>query len=559
MEILTPTTEGGTAETPFGEPAGSDGSSNLNAVVIWHAVLAAFSVFGFVAAVGPSSDDLPAPIRWIIVIGATVGVVANVAVIPWLRKRLDRGRTLSIAVNYLTFVVAASALLSALGVFTGLDNFADGFEDGIWFLLIPLFGWAIMVGGHRLVGPGPAEQTRRIGKAVIAVGLFAFLLKVGLLPALAHMGNELVRVRSLFWLFIVGATVAAMIELWRTRTRNTFGTTQQRQEQIEGFLFLSPNLLGFMLFFAGPLVFSFTISFWDWDALGDKNFVGLSNYIDLFSLDLAFMDGPSEPASNALQSGYAELWRFNLFGNNIMLSAVDKMFWQSMRNIIMFMLLAVPASVIPALLLSNLLNSKLPGVKLFRSVFFIPSIAGVIGISLIWRQLFNTTVGWLNYLMTEALPGDVQISWLSSQDTALLSIGIVFAWMTFGFNTVLFLAGLQGIPNDLMEAAQLDGATTWERFRYITVPLLRPTTFFVVTMTMIQATQLFDIVFILMVPPEGPNNSTLTPVLYLYQQGFQQFSQGYASAVAWVLFILIFGLTLLQFRRNQAAEEGMAL
>lgn len=559
MEMLTPTTEGGTAEVPFDEPARSDGSSSLHAVVVWHGVLAALSVFGFVAAAGPSSEDLPAPIRWIIVIGATVGVVANVAVIPWLRKRLDRGRTLAIAVNYLTFVVAASALLSALGVFTGLDNFADGFEDGIWFLLIPLLGWAIMAGGRRMVSVAAAEPVERFGRAVIAVGLFAFLLKVGLLPALAHMGNELVRVRSLFWLFVVGGTVAAIIELWRTRTRSTFGTTRQRQEQIEGFLFLSPNLLGFMLFFAGPLVFSFTISFWDWDALGDKNFVGLSNYIDLFSLDLAFMDGPSEPASNALQSGYAELWRFNLFGNNIMLSAVDKMFWQSMRNIILFMLLAVPASVIPALLLSNLLNSKLPGVKLFRSVFFIPSIAGVIGISLIWRQLFNTTVGWLNYLMTEALPGDVQISWLSSQDTALLSICIVFAWMTFGFNTVLFLAGLQGIPNDLMEAAQLDGATTWERFRHITVPLLRPTTFFVVTMTMIQATQLFDIVFILMIPPEGPNNSTLTPVLYLYQQGFQQFSQGYASAVAWVLFILIFGLTLLQFRRNQAAEEGMAL
>lgn len=555
----TSRSDGETPFDPLDNHLDSGAKTRLTAVVVWHGILAAISAFGFVAAVGPSSEDLPAPIRWIIVIGATVGVVANVAVIPWLRKRIDRGRTLSIAVNYLTFVVAASALLGELGVFVGLDDFADGFEHGIWFLLIPLLGWGIMTLGRRYIVGGMQEQTLNVGRGVIGVGLLVFLLKVGLLRALAHMGGELIRPKSLLWLLVAVATVAAIVELWRARTRTVFGTSRQRQEQIEGFLFLSPNLLGFMLFFAGPLVFSFVISFWDWDALGEKNFVGFSNYIDLFSLDLAFMDGDGEPSSNALKSGYSELWRFNFFGSNIMLSAVDKMFWQSMRNIIMFMILAVPSSVIPALLLSNLLNSKLPGVKLFRSVFFIPSIAGVIGISLIWRQLFNTTVGWLNYLLTEALPGDIQISWLSDQDTALLAIGIVFAWMTFGFNTVLFLAGLQGIPNDLMEAAQLDGATTWERFRYITVPLLRPTTFFVVTMTMIQATQLFDIVFVLMVPPEGPNNSTLTPVLYLYQQGFQQFSQGYASAVAWVLFILIFGLTLLQFRRNQAAEEGMAL
>ncbi len=553
IETTTPT------EDVTGGPQPSPNDRRLTAIVVWHVLLAVISGAGFVAAVGPSSDDLPAPIRWIIVIGTTLGVVGNLVAVPWLRRVLDRGRTLSIAVNYLTFVVAASALLTELGVFVGLDRFADGFEDGIWFLLIPLAGWGLMVGAERYLTKPAAGQVTRVGRAVIYAGLVAFLLKVGLLRALAHMGNELLTPAALIWLAVGAAAATAIIELWRPASRVAFGTTYQRQEQIEGFLFLSPNLLGFLFFFAGPLVFSLLISFWDWDALGDKNFVGLTNYIDLFSLDVAFMDSSAEPASNALQARYAELWRFDLFGTNIMVSAVDKMFWQSMRNILFFMVLAVPGSVLPALLLSNLLNSKLPGVKLFRAVFFIPSIAGVIGISLIWRQLFNTTVGWLNYLLTEALPGETQISWLSDQDTALLSIVIVFAWMTFGFNTVLFLAGLQGIPNDLTEAAQLDGASTWKRFRYITVPLLRPTTFFVVTITMIQATQLFDIVFVLMIPPEGPNNSTLTPVLYLYQQGFQQFSQGYASAVAWVLFVLIFGLTLLQFRRNRAAEEGMAM
>ena len=528
----------------------------VGVLVIWHLVLAVLSAIGFIAALTPSAEGLPGPIRSIVVGGTAAGIVANALAVVWLRRRLDRGRTVAIGINYLTFLAFTSALLSLLDVFTGIDDFADGFENGIWFLLIPLVGWGWIILVNRYESLASAAWLKQAGLVIVVVGLVAFFLKVGLIDGVGHMLGELAAPWPVLSVIAIVLTGVALRELWGSQARNYFGTTGTRQEQIEGFLFLSPNLLGFLFFFAGPLVFSFIISFWDWDALGDKSFIGLSNYIDLFSLDLAFMDSGTEPASNALKSNYAELWRFDLFGQNIMVSAIDKEFWQSLRNILFFLVLAVPLSIVPALLLSNLLNAKLPGVKVFRAIFFIPSIAGVIGISLIWRQLFNATVGWLNYLLTEALPGDTQIQWLSDQDTALLSIVIVFAWMTFGFNTVLFLAGLQGIPPSLYEAAKLDGANAWQRFRYITVPTLRPTTFFVMAMTTIQAIQLFDIVFVLVNPPEGPNNSTLTPVLYLYQQGFQNFSQGYASAVAWVLFALIFGLTLVQFRRNQAAEEG---
>ena len=139
----------------------------------------------------------------------------------------------------------------------------------------------------------------------------------------------------------------------------------------------------------------------------------------------------------------------------------------------------------------------------------------------------------------------------------MLSVIILAAWQTIGFNTVLFLAGLQQIPGELYEAATVDGAGSWRKFWSLTLPLLAPTTFFVVTTTVIRAMQVFEEVFILIPSnPAGPNNSTLTIVLYLYQKGFQRFEQGYASAIAWVLFLLIFGATLFQFQRQRRAGSA---
>ncbi len=160
------------------------------------------------------------------------------------------------------------------------------------------------------------------------------------------------------------------------------------------------------------------------------------------------------------------------------------------------------------------------------------------------------------------LPGDpfpdrVEIGWLSDPKIALLAVCIVFVWSQFGFNTVLFTAGLQGIGRDLYEAAELDGCNAWQQFRHVTVPQLRETTFFVTVTTVILALQLFDIVYALNQPnPVGfPDNATLTPVVYIYQLGFQQDSFGKASAVAWVLFVIIFIFTLAQFRAQRADAE----
>jgi ABC-type sugar transport system permease subunit len=254
----------------------------------------------------------------------------------------------------------------------------------------------------------------------------------------------------------------------------------------------------------------------------------------------------------------------------VSIGAIDPLFWKAITNIMVFLLTAVPLSVVIALILATLIEQRLPGSKVFRAVFFIPSVAGVIGVTLIWKQMLNSSVGFINYSVGEMfaifnffLPGDplptrVEIAWLSSEQFALAAVVIVFVWSQFGFNTVLYIAGLQSVSKELYEAAELDGATSFQRFWNVTIPALRPTTFFITATTVILALQLFDIVFALNSPNVVgfPNNATLTPVVYLYQLGFQQNSFGKASAVAWILFAIIFVFTLLQFNRQRQQAEG---
>ncbi|MEQ9163619.1 MAG: sugar ABC transporter permease, partial [Ilumatobacter fluminis] len=260
-----------------------------------------------------------------------------------------------------------------------------------------------------------------------------------------------------------------------------------------------------------------------------------------------------------LSDGYQVLMNADWFGQHWVIGARDVEFWLSMRNIFVFLVLAVPLSVLPALVLSSVLASKLPGMKIFRAIYFIPSVAGVIGVSIVWGQMFDATIGWINYLLDLvglSEPGAGH-GWLTQRSTALLSMVVVFAWMSFGFNTVLYLAGHQAIPKELYEAAEIDGASTWQIFRRITVPQLRNTTFYVLITTSILALQLFEIVWILSRPvPGGPNYATQTPVLTLYQEAFANNRQGYASALAWVLFLVIFGFTAAQFRMQRDETSG---
>lgn len=539
----------------------------LNLLTIWHALLALGCLGGaivFWRFYPPKTAWMQGLIIVLLLIAAILSALAALLIV----RRAHAGRILSLALNYLGFLFCLLASMHVLGIFIGIDSLANTFGRGVIFLGGVFAGYLITTIGDRYENYPRREQFfRRLGKYVMAVFGALFLLAVGIVNGVISLLSRLaspVPLALAAGVLLFGLMIWSM---WRRPSAQALGAKNIHEEILNGYLFLSPNLLGFLFFFAGPLLFSFYVSFTDWDAFGSKNWVGLSNYAKIINLDIAPLDQPRQRASEVLDVQiYDELTRFSLFGKHFIIGAEDKLFWLALRNTFVFSLLAVPLSVIPALFLANLLNSKLPGMKFFRAIYFLPSIAAVVGVALIWQWLYNAAVGYINYGITSAvnlmnsvfgvaLP-DPQIRWLSDTRTALLAVVIMSAWQWIGFNTVLFLAGLQGIPGELYEAATVDGAGRWAKFWHVTLPLLAPTTFFIVTTAIIQALQLFEQVYVLIPtePPGGPNNATLTLVLYLYQKGFQRFDQGYASAVAWVLFVVIFSVTLFQFLRQRSGK-----
>jgi len=538
----------------------------LRVVMIWHVVLAlgglggaAFVWLGGVTWAGWVKGAVTAVFLLLTILSAVAARDIN--------RRQHRGRTISLAVNYLGFLAALFGSMHLIGVFTGIDSLADSFMRGIPFLLLVFAGFFIGTLTDRYQNPATQRALRQTSKAVMIVSGVAFLLAVGIHNGILTLLGKLTE--PLILGMVGGTAVFALMlwAMWRQPSAEAMHATNADNEMLSGYLFLSPNLLGFLFFFAGPLLLSLYVSFTNWDAFGTKDWVGLANYGRIVNLDVARLDTITQLASEAIDvTVYDELTRFEIFGKSYIVGAQDKLFWLSLRNTLTFVLLSVPLSVIPALFLSNLLNSKIAGMKFFRAVYFLPSVAAVVGIALVWQWLFNATIGYINYFITVAVNFlnstgggffDPQIRWLSDSNTALLAVVIVAAWQWMGFNTVLFLAGLQNIPRSLYEAATVDGANSWQQFWKVTLPLLAPTTFFVITTTTIQAMQIFEQVFILIpTNPAGPNNSTLTLVLYLYQKGFQRFEQGYASAIAWVLFVIIFGATLFQFQRQRTSGSS---
>lgn len=545
-------------------------------VIVWHAALSlvcGWALFNIAAGIW-SLESLP---RTAIGIGATIGLAANLAAAVLIWRGIRVGRTLSFTINYLGLLVAAIALFQELDGATLLDDFATAFNSAF----VPFIGVAIAFAwfmfsrrlGARLDDdtvqaipawlPIAVRAMRIIGIAGLVVFglLWVWSLDLPILISAIVTAFTTATVSNTVLVIAMVIFVFAAKAMWSSRIAARFDESGARLEAQAGWLFLSPNLIGFLLFFAGPLVFSLFISFTEWNGITEATFVGLDNYAKTLGLSFAESVG-------TLPTGYGEVASLPWGG---VLGASDPLFWRSISNIVFFMLLAVPLSVVPALILATLIHTGYRGTKVFRTIFFVPAVAGVIGVTLIWKQMLNSTVGfinwfigWANGVINLVLPGDplpdpVEIGWLSNPQVALIAVVFVFAWSQFGFNTVLFTAGMQGIPRELHEAAELDGAGALRRFFSVTLPTLRATTFFVVASTIILALQLFDIVYALNQPnPVGfPDNATLTPVVYLYQLGFQQDAFGRASAVAWVLFIVIFTLTLLQFRRQRKHAEEM--
>lgn len=531
----------------------------LRLVVAWRLLHLVGAVAGLWLAVTTEAVTGPTAIAAPVV--AVVLVLLDASSLVGLLRHRSLGRSLSLVADYLTFVGAIVVLLQANRFFVGLDALGATFGRGVPFGLLAIGAWVV---GGWVSNSARLERVGTIARWVSYGSIAAMLLTVGLLPGLTTF---IIRSLQPLQLSLLALALLSGYIAWRTFQADVayaLRVSTVTKRTLDGLLFASPNLLGFFAFFAGPLLFSLFVSLTEWDAFGDIDFIGLRNYVEILSLNVAIAE-PGQVGAQALASGYGEWFRVG----NVVVGARDVLFWRSIRNIVVFTAVALPLSTIPALFLATLLNSKAPGIKVFRAIYFVPSIAGVVAVALIWRQLLNATTGWINFLISRtvalynSLPllpeiSDPRIQWLSDPGVALFSLAIVFSWMFVGYNAVLFLAGLQSIDQTLHEAAILDGANRWQRFRHITVPELRPTTLFVVASTGILTMQLFaeNVVLFPATTPigAGPQNSTLTPVVYLWDQGFRRFAFGYASAVAWVLFVLIFVFTLIQFRRQRAKE-----
>jgi len=536
----------------------------LRLAIVWHIFLA-IGLFSGIVLVWQTSS-MTGWLRLLLTVIMLSGGFASVLAALFIRRHEHRGRVTSLIINYLGFLVCSLGTLHVLGVFLGIDALAETFPRGIPYLGGIFAGYLISAFGDRYENyPKRQQAFRRAGKIIMGIFGVLFLLAIRTLPGLLALIKRYDSPTP--YLLTTGAILFGIMiwALWRKDSANALKANNAHEEMLNGLLFLSPNLLGFLLFFAAPLLLSFYFSFTNYDATTKvSDWVGLKNYISLLNLTIAPLSSPGQPATEVLNTKiYDELTRITLFGRGFIIGAQDKLFWTALRNTVVFCCLAVPLSVIPALLLANLLNSKLPGMKFFRAIYFLPSVAAVVGVALIWQWLYNAAVGYINYAIVSVINfvnnifgiaiADPQIRWLSDTRTALLAVIIMSAWQWIGFNTVLFLAGMQNISKEIYEAATVDGASKWAQFTKITIPLLAPTTFFVVTTAIINALQLFEQVYVLIntEPPGGPANSTISLVLYLYVKGFQRFQQGYASAVAWVLFVVIFSVTLLQYRRQR--------
>ncbi|HIQ06763.1 MAG TPA: sugar ABC transporter permease [Anaerolineae bacterium] len=283
----------------------------------------------------------------------------------------------------------------------------------------------------------------------------------------------------------------------------------------EGYLFLGPNIVGFLTFTAFPVVAAFALSFFRWDLLTPPVYVGTLNF------------------------------------KRLLLS--DQQFRKVMFNTFYFTVGTVPPRVVLSLLLALALNQRIRGITTYRLLYFMPVVSSLVAVALVWQWIFNGNFGILNSSIW-AIAGWLGIrvhppDWLNNSKWAMPAVMILNLWKNVGFTMVIYLAGLQAIPQELYEAAEVDGAGTWARFRHITLPMISPTTFFVVVMSMIWAFQVFAEAFIM--TKGGPAFATTTMVYYVYLNAFQWFRMGKAAAVAWILFAIIFVFTLIQMRYQQ--------
>lgn len=296
------------------------------------------------------------------------------------------------------------------------------------------------------------------------------------------------------------------------RLIDTSGWSLQKRESMSAYMYVSPWLIGFMLFTLIPMVASFYFSLTEYNIVEEPRWIGLKNYVDVFQ---------------------------------------DPAFWQSLKVTLSFAVMALPSGLVFGLFLAILLNQKIPFVKLWRTLYFVPSVLSGVAVTLLWVLLFNPQVGAINGLLK--LFGIKGPGWLHDPDWALFSLVIMSLWGV-GQTMIINLAGLQSVPTDLYDAAKVDGATMIRRFFHITIPMMSPVIFYNLVLGLIATFQYFTQAYIASTSIGreigGPVRSTLFYNIYLYQSGFKFFEMGYASALAWILFLIVLILTLLVFKSS---------
>lgn len=279
-----------------------------------------------------------------------------------------------------------------------------------------------------------------------------------------------------------------------------------RKNNLWGFLFIGPQLIGLLAFSLIPLIYAFWLSFTSWNGFGATKFVGFTNYTEQFA---------------------------------------NPDFWKAMSNTLYYMALVVPIGIALAMVLAIALN-KVKGKEIYRVFFFMPVVTSSVSVGVIFMWILNGDFGLLNQLLLNI--GIAGPNWLTDTNWVIPSIALLSIWWGLGYNMVIFLAGLQGISKSYYEAAEMDGANAVQKFWNITLPLLTPTTFFVTIMTIISSFQVFDQAFVM--TNGGPAKASYTIVFHIYDQAFVDFTMGKSSAAAMILFVVILIFTLIQFKMS---------
>ncbi|MEV0269249.1 MAG: sugar ABC transporter permease [Hamadaea sp.] len=291
-------------------------------------------------------------------------------------------------------------------------------------------------------------------------------------------------------------------------------TRRRWRNTLIGWSFILPNFLGFAVLTLIPVIAAFVLSFMDWDSYNTPEWIGLKNFQRLLN---------------------------------------DESTKIALRNTAYYALGHVPLTVLAALALALLLNRKIAGVGFFRAAAFFPYITSMVAVAIVWNMLFNPEVGpvnqFLHFIGIDDAPG-----WTTSTTWAMPAVILTSVWRDMGYYMILFLAGLQAIPTEHYEAARMDGANTWQRFRHVTLPGLRPVTFLVLILLTVQSFKVFDLIVVM--TDGGPGRATLVLSQQIYRQGIVEGEFGYASAISLVLFLLVLVLTLTQFWFNNRRERS---